>query len=240
MRKKIKIILNILFIIVFLLSSTNNIYANKSITSDFIYYYIEDDLEVYNLWDFVDIVMAGESWCDLLKDPSFKNLSWAILDSVAIAPLIPSTKWIRHGAKYVLPMSEIKKLASTTSGKKKLKKAIKVTSKSSELKKITNLAKNYILTENRYREHIWKLHGYNSVRKNKSKFKKGFNIKKGIKDTLTSDSIIKNNTKSREGYIFIKKYSNYIGFDKDRKTKLYRLKVVLSSEGKIITAYPIK
>ncbi len=148
-----KYILNIIVITGLLLNSNNIVYASTSSVSEFIYYYIEEDIQSYNLWDFVDLVMSGESW---------------------------------------------------------------------------------------YRDHIWKLHGYNSVRKNKSKFKKGFDIKKGIKDTLTSNSIIQNNTKSRDGYIFIKKYSNYIGFDKDGKTKLYRLKVVLSNEGKVVTAYPIK
>ncbi|SHK11091.1 polymorphic toxin-type HINT domain-containing protein [Tepidibacter formicigenes] len=79
-----------------------------------------------SLWDFADIAMAGMSWYDVIKDPSLKNIGWAILDTAAIAPLLPSTAYIRKGGKYTLKLSELKKFAKTKKGKKALKKALRI------------------------------------------------------------------------------------------------------------------
>lgn len=239
---KMKKLLSILLSVFILFSSSFTVLANEPIdlSEELNYYYIEEEVQARSLWDFVDIAMAGASWYELLKDPSLRNLSWAVLDTAAIAPLIPSSRWIRQGAKYAIPMGEIKKLASTSSGKNKLLKALKVTKPVSKLDEIAKLAKNYKLTNSQYTNHILKNHAYNTAVPNKSKFYKNFDIKRGIKETLTSDSIIKNNTNSREGYIFIKKYSKAIGTTSNGKTPLYNLKVVLDKKGYVVTAYPIK
>ena len=149
-----KFMLSIMLIMSMIVNTNSFVYASTSDSSNLTYYYVEQETDLYTVWDFVDIAMAGESWYHLLNEPSLKNLTWAILDTAAIAPIIPSTKWIRQGAKYSIPISEIKKLASTASGKSKLIKSLKVTSKSSKLKEIANLAKNYTLTESRYQNHI--------------------------------------------------------------------------------------
>ena len=191
------------------------------------------------LWDFLDIGMPGLSWYDVLKEPSFKNIGWAILDTAAIAPLIPSSAYIRKCGKLTVSTSSLKKLASSTKGKNAIKKSLKVTKVNSELLRISKLAKNYKLTEFRYKKHILAFHGANSTKKNKSKFISAFDIKKGIRDTLTNDSIIKNNTKCREGYIFTKTYKGTIGHD-TKGRKLNTIKVVLNKDGTVNTAYPIK
>lgn len=107
-----------------------------------------------------------------------------------------------------------------------------------ELARISRLTKNYKLTNNRYVTHILELHGPRITTKGKSKFVEGFNIKDGIRSTLTSDSVIKNNTNSREGYIFIKNFNKTIGYDGKKSFK--KLKVVLSKDGYVTTAYPMK
>lgn len=196
-------------------------------------------IQARTIWDVVDIGMAGASWYTLLKDPSFKNVGWAVLDTAAILPLIPSTAYIRNGSKIIVSNSSLQKLASTKKGKEAIKKSLKVTKQTSTLSKVSKLAKNYKLTNNQYKNHILARHGAKSTLKGKSKFMASFDIKKGIKDTLTNDSIIKNNTKGREGYIFIKTYKNPIGYDSKGK-KVKRLKVVLNESGYVVTAYPIK
>lgn len=40
-------------------------------------------------WDLVDIWMAVSSWAKLFWEPSWENAWWAVLDTVALAPLIP-------------------------------------------------------------------------------------------------------------------------------------------------------
>lgn len=67
-----------------------------------------------------------------------------------------------------------------------------------------------------------------------------FNIKEAIDKTLKGDfSVIKPNTKGRDGFIFEQTFSNPIGKNKKGKP-LYTLKIVISSVGKIITAFPKK
>lgn len=233
---KVKKVICILLSIVILSFQNLTIFASEPLT----YYYVEKEVETRTVWDFVDIAMAGASWYDLIKDPSLKNLAWAVLDTAAIAPLVPSSRWIREGSKYIIPIDEIKKLASTQAGKEKLLKALKVEKTASKLDEIAKLAKNYKLTESQFKDHILKYHGYNSTVKNKSKFYQTFDIKKGIKETLTNDSIIKNNTKNREGYIFEKTYSYAIGVDSDGKKTLKTLRVVLDKNGYVKTAFPTK
>lgn len=74
-------------------------------------------------WDVIDIAMAGASWSDLLKDPSLRNLGYAVLDTAALAPLIPSTGYLRHGNKLKAVQELYKK------NPKAVRSAIKVVSK---------------------------------------------------------------------------------------------------------------
>lgn len=187
--------------------------------------------------------MAGASWADFFGDPSFRNLEWAVFDTTATLPGLPSSAYIRKGGKRLFKVAKLKKYAKTSKGKAAIKKALKpvnakVSKATSELAKISRLAKNYKLTNNTYVKHILERHGPRSTWRNKSKFVEGFNIKDGIRSTLTSDSVIKNNTNSREGYIFIKNFNRTIGYD--GKKPLKNLKVVLSKDGYVTTAYPMK
>lgn len=191
------------------------------------------------LWDALDIVMAGSSWAKFFGEPSLANLGWATLDTVALLPGLPSSAYIRKGGKLLLNVDEVKKLAKTSEGLKIIRNALKtpkVSEKTSELVRIFNLAKNYTLSNSVF-NHILTEHAYNSI-KPKSKFKKGFDIKSGIKEVLTTESSLKNNTKTRDGYIFVKDFGKVIGYDGNKE--LTKLKVVLSEKGAIITAFPIK
>lgn len=245
--KNVKRIISILLAVSMLVCSNLTVFASESLN----YYYVEKEMQTESrmqtngriqtktIWDFIDIAMAGASWYTLIQEPSLKNVGWAILDTAAIAPLVPSSKWVREGSKYTIPISELKKLASTSSGRNKLLKALKVTKATSKLNEAAELAKNYKLTEGTYKYHILQDHGYNSIKQNKSKFYKTFDIKRGIRDTLLGDSKISDNTASRTGYIFKKTYPHPIGVSSNGKTPLNVLKVVLSPEGYVITAYPV-
>lgn len=81
-----------------------------------------------NVWDALDVVMAGASWADFFKDPSLSNLGWATLDTAALLPLLPSTAYMRKGGKIFLKTSEVKKFAKTSKGKTVVKKALKKSS----------------------------------------------------------------------------------------------------------------
>ena len=189
------------------------------------------------LWDFVDIGMAAKSWYDLLKDPTLLNVTWAILDTAAIAPLIPSSAYIREGAKYTIKLSEIEKLAQTSSGRDALRRALRITEGTSIIRDISSLAKNYILTESRY-GHILEEHAFNSTVPNKSRYISTADIKSLINKTLTDDSVIRNNSKNRDGYIFEKYIGSIIGYDGNQPC--YSIRVILSTTGDVITAFPIK
>lgn len=77
-------------------------------------------------WDVIDVIMAGMSWADLLKQPSWGNFAWAVLDTAAIVPLVPSSGWIRRGNKVVgVTDDALKKLAKDKAGAKAIKNALK-------------------------------------------------------------------------------------------------------------------
>lgn len=240
---KKKIILFLIFALfasnLSVLMPNNYIYANEL---DDIYYYDNNStMQSRTIWDFADIALAGASWYTLTKDPSLKNLGWALLDTAAIAPLIPSTAYIRKGSKYVVSQKSIEKLAKTKKGKSEIRKALTTVAKSTlsskDLNKALSLARKYKLTNKQYTNHILKNHAHNTKLKNKSKFLKEFNIKSGIKETLKDSNKITKNTNNRPGYIYIKKFSKPVGVDSKGK-KVYQLKVVLDSAGSVVTAYP--
>lgn len=95
-------------------------------------YYVDSEFhktrKKRNVWDALDVVMAGASWADFFQDPSLKNLGWATLDTAALLPLLPSTAYMRKGGKIFLKTSELKNFAKTSKGKAAVKKALKKTS----------------------------------------------------------------------------------------------------------------
>lgn len=254
--KKIKniIILGLVFSLIFgsLNISVPNVYANELIQEET---YVEEDIELGSIYyyddelgiqsrgilDFIDMAMAGASWYDLIKDPSLKNLTWALLDTAAIAPLIPSSAYVRKGSKYMIPSASIKKLSQTTKGKSAIRQALRTVSKSSlgknQLNQALTLAKKYTLTESQYINHIVNLHGVYSKEKNKSKFLSNSSIKSLINSTLKDSTKIIKNTSGRSGYVYIKKFNKPVGVDVNGK-KLYNVRVVLNDKGYVVTAYP--
>lgn len=92
-----------------------------------VYYVVEKyKLRERSFWDLVDVVMAGASWADFFKDPSWSNLGWAVLDTASILPLLPSTAYVRKGGKILLKIDEVAKFAKTSEGKNALKAAMRV------------------------------------------------------------------------------------------------------------------
>lgn len=90
-------------------------------------YFVKEDgkPQTRTLWDILDIAMAGKSWSDLLKEPSWGNFAWAVLDTAALLPLIPSTAYVREGGKILLKADDFVKFAKTTKGKKAISAAMK-------------------------------------------------------------------------------------------------------------------
>lgn len=130
-----------------------------------------------------------------------------------------------------------------------LSDAGKVTKENSELARASEVANNYKLTDEQFNDHILKRHGPNSNYNNRDHFNDGFDIKKGIDDTLHEDSTIisanppttdkAGNIIERSGYNFEKTYDTPIGTSPDGKP-LYTLKVVIDENGNVITAFPKK
>lgn len=75
--------------------------------------------------DVLDIVMAGSSWADLLKDPSWNNFGWAVLDTAALLPALPSTAYVRKGGKVFLKVDDFFNLAKTEKVKTAIKTALR-------------------------------------------------------------------------------------------------------------------
>ena len=118
-------------------------------------------------------------------------------------------------------------------------KAIKSTDLNfAEMRKAYKLANKYKLDENQYINHILDEHGPSSTWPNKSKFLNNFNIKKGIKITMKNGkSIIKLNTRNRPGYYLEYVFKKPIGVSQSGQL-LYKIKVVLTPDGFIKTAFP--
>lgn len=90
-------------------------------------YYVrrENTFQTYSFWDILDIAMAGYSWSEYLGDPSWGNFGWAVLDTAALLPLIPSTSYVRKGSKVLLKSDEFARFAKTNAGRKIIKSVIK-------------------------------------------------------------------------------------------------------------------
>ncbi|MGL5439677.1 MAG: colicin D domain-containing protein [Filifactoraceae bacterium] len=90
-------------------------------------YYVKEDgkPQTRTLWDILDIAMAGYSWSKLLQEPSWGNFGWAVLDTAALLPLLPSTAYVREGGKVLLKADDFAKFAKTDKGKAAIKSAMK-------------------------------------------------------------------------------------------------------------------
>lgn len=90
-------------------------------------YYVKKhgDIQTRSVWDVVDIIMAGASWADLFANPSWGNFGWAVLDTAALLPVLPSSAYFRKGGKTFLKIDEVAKFAKTSKGKKAVSAAMK-------------------------------------------------------------------------------------------------------------------
>lgn len=90
-------------------------------------YYVQsnDGIQTAAIWDLVDIIMAGKSWADLFSEPSLANFGWAVLDTAALLPVLPSSAYFRQGGKVLLKSDEVAKFAKTARGKTAVKAAMK-------------------------------------------------------------------------------------------------------------------
>ncbi|MCI7356913.1 MAG: hypothetical protein MSK40_04280 [Parabacteroides sp.] len=91
-------------------------------------YFVKEDgrPQTRTFWDILDVAMAGKSWSDMLEEPSWGNFAWALLDTAALLPLIPSTAYVREGGKVLLKADDFLKFAKTSKGKKAIEGAMKV------------------------------------------------------------------------------------------------------------------
>lgn len=88
--------------------------------------YNDEDIQTRSLWDVVDVVMAGISWADFLNDPSLGNFGWAVLDTAALLPFLPSSAYFRKAGKTFIKKSELAKfIKKSTRNKNLVKKFIK-------------------------------------------------------------------------------------------------------------------
>lgn len=112
-----------------------------------------NDYSTNTFWDVVDIVMAGASWADLFKDPSWKNFGWAILDTGALLPLLPSTAYVRKGNKAIVKLDELAKFFKTSKGKTAIEAAMKTYKYSDGITpKAIKQMKKYFKTEKEQKE----------------------------------------------------------------------------------------
>ena len=111
----------------------------------------------------------------------------------------------------------------------------------SQLQKVFDIADDYKLSEDVYKNHIIARHSTDGAAfPNKSKFNSDFDIKKGIDRALrSSESIVKPNSAGREGYIFEYTYHSPIGINSKGKP-INTIKVVIDKSGNVITAFPKK
>ena len=136
---KIKFSRGLFFILIFtILFTSTPVFANEPGESKYrvvvvnetpygTAFYLQENskIQTRSFWDVVDILMAGKSWADLFSEPSWANFGWAVLDTAAILPLLPSTAYFRQGGKVMLKADEVAKFAKTSAGKKVIKSAMK-------------------------------------------------------------------------------------------------------------------
>ncbi len=60
-----------------------------------------DPMGDFWLWDFLDVHFAAASWTEFVFDPSWEGFGYALLDTVGVMPIIPSTGHFRTGAEVI-------------------------------------------------------------------------------------------------------------------------------------------
>jgi|GEM_PF-1431964 len=109
-------------------SNQTNYQLVQEVETEFGTQYFVVDLnkkQARTLWDVADIIMAGVSWADFFGDASWANFGWAVLDTAALLPILPSSAYIRNGSKYLLKTDELIKFAKTSKGASAINKAMK-------------------------------------------------------------------------------------------------------------------
>lgn len=91
------------------------------------FFYVKKKYSSRTAWDVVDVLMAWHSWKEFFDEPSFWNLWWAVLDTAALVPLLPSSWYVRKWWKILVKPDEVKKLYKTSKWKAAIKKALKST-----------------------------------------------------------------------------------------------------------------
>lgn len=122
-------------------------------------YYIQNSSEIQlrTVWDAVDVVMAGVSWATFFGEPSFANLGWAVLDTAALAPVIPSSAYIRKAGKMVVDPNALKTaMMKNPSLKGKLLKGLKGGTKA-EISKVVNQLNSFTSKRMQFDSHIFLL-----------------------------------------------------------------------------------
>lgn len=197
-------------------------------------YYVEEtsDVTTHTLWDVADIFMAGYSWASFFGDISWRSFGWAVLDTAALLPLLPSSAYFREGGKLVVKAEAIADLAKTSKGSTAIKNAIKSS------KTMSSLAKAYRISDTAW-SHILARHAFNSTAADTTKFFSVVDIKGLIKDTLEDSYSISKYVVGDGKYVIQKQFSNNIGNTATGEA-LNKIKVILDSNGNVITAYPVK
>lgn len=178
---------------------------------------INDDLKndrdkrAIPLWDFIDIGLAGVSWAEFLSKPSLASFGWAVLDTAAIAPLIPSTKYARVGSKYLITVDSIKDLARTSKGRNAIEAALSFS------RKVIGFA-NKSLLDDHYQRHVVKELVYGPISKD------GYlNIARELAESLPSSDILVKYRINGERIVYRKSTNDFLVHKADGTIKtLYK------------------
>lgn len=197
-------------------------------------YYVEgnSDIDTHTLWDVADIFMAGYSWASFFGDASWRSFGWAVLDTAALLPLLPSSAYFRQGGKLVVKSDAILNLSKTSKGSTAIKNAIKSS------KTMSVLAKGYKISDSAW-SHILARHAFNSTAADTTKFLSIVDIKSVIKSTLEDSYSVSKYVVGDGKYVIQKQFTSTIGTTTTGE-KLNKVKVIISSKGEVITAYPVK
>ena len=196
-------------------------------------YYVEQqsDISPCTLWDVADMMMAGYSWAAFFGDSSWRSFAWAVLDTAALLPLLPSSAYFRQGGKKLVKAEAIQDLAKTPEGARAIKNAIK------SHKAMSSLVRGYRVSDSAM-NHILKMHSAYSTVENKTKFASVVNIESLIKSTMNNSSILSNYVVHDGKYLFQYRFNSTIGFDGNKPLNI--LRIITDLKGNVITAYPTK